>query len=418
MVSRGIVALAVLALCVVPLGACRTSDMLKLAYTDNDACSTCKFAVRVLSDMLCDPYVDNSVVQWHQLVCSQVSDKAQCRDLVRGLAPAAVQWLRMNADPETMCGSISVCGAAPHVTNPFKAQPKNQLHANRPNDMTCPLCMFVAGKVKEQMADPAFQDSIREASMAACAQLPEGMMQDTCNMFVEQYEMTYFKYLADLEPVEVCMMIGTCMDTALHKLQAERGAPLLQLSPAHLEPVRQIKQAIQAAAAAAPRNDHCETCKVVVQEMRTVVADPKLQAQIVDYAKQACSVFPSYQATCEADVEQYAPMAFGMVLAYLQPEQVCIQLKMCPPPSIFNMLNQALGLQTNLLGAKFASFSIITTHSTPTGITTITSSSSTDDLDDTADSSSVSSSSSPHQAKQITAKAKVHGPGLALPMAS
>jgi hypothetical protein len=41
--------------------------------------------------------------------------------------------------------------------------------------------------VKEQMADPAFQDSIREASMAACAQLPEGMMQDTCNMFVEQY---------------------------------------------------------------------------------------------------------------------------------------------------------------------------------------------------------------------------------------
>jgi hypothetical protein len=62
--------------------------------------------------------------------------------------------------------------------------------------------------------------------------------------------------------------------------------------------------------------------QVVVQEMRTVVADPKLQAQIVDYAKQACSVFPSYQATCEADVEQYAPMAFGMALAYLQPEQV------------------------------------------------------------------------------------------------
>lgn len=46
--------------------------------------------------------------------------RAQCRDLVRGLAPAAVQWLRLNADPETMCGSISVCGAVPHVTNPFK----------------------------------------------------------------------------------------------------------------------------------------------------------------------------------------------------------------------------------------------------------------------------------------------------------
>lgn len=44
--------------------------------------------------------------------------------------------------------------------------------------------------------------------------------------------------------------------------QAKHGAPLLQLSAAQLAPVRQIKQAIQAAAAGAPRNDQCETCKV------------------------------------------------------------------------------------------------------------------------------------------------------------
>lgn len=36
-------------------------------------------------------------------------------------------------------------------------------------------------------------------------------------------EMTYFKYLADLEPVEVCMMIGTCMDGALAQLEVRRG---------------------------------------------------------------------------------------------------------------------------------------------------------------------------------------------------
>jgi hypothetical protein len=62
--------------------------------------------------------------------------------------------------------------------------------------------------------------------------------------------------------------------------------------------------------------------QVVVQEMRQVVANPQIQGQIIDYAKQACSVFPSFQATCVADVDQYAPMAFGMILAYLQPEQV------------------------------------------------------------------------------------------------
>jgi hypothetical protein len=53
------------------------------------------------------------------------------------------------------------------------------------------VCM--SRQVKEQMADPAFQDNIRQASMAACAQLPEGVMQDTCDMFVEQYGETHWR---------------------------------------------------------------------------------------------------------------------------------------------------------------------------------------------------------------------------------
>lgn len=40
--------------------------------------------------------------------------------------------------------------------------------------------------------------------------------------------------------------------------QAGMKAPLLQLTPAQLAPIKQIKLAMQAA----PRNDHCETCKV------------------------------------------------------------------------------------------------------------------------------------------------------------
>jgi hypothetical protein len=35
--------------------------------------------------------------------------------------------------------------------------------------------------------------------------------------------MTYFKYLADLEPVEVCMMIGTCMDGVMGQLEVRRA---------------------------------------------------------------------------------------------------------------------------------------------------------------------------------------------------
>lgn len=111
--------------------------------------------------------------------------------------------------------------------------------------------------------------------------------------------------------------------------------------------------------------------------------------------------------------------------------QVCIQLQMCPAPSLFSTLHRAMSLQATLLGSKFASFSIITTSTpTVTGIATISSSS--DSVEDTADSSEVhatisssgdiveeaADSSVVHPSKLVRAKAKVHGPGLALPMAS
>lgn len=49
-------------------------------------------------------------------------------------------------------------------------------------------------------------------------------------------------------------------------------------------------------------------------------------------------------------MDQYAPLAFGTVLAYLQPEQVCKQLHMCPTPSA---VEQLLGLASALMPDKF-----------------------------------------------------------------
>ena len=42
-------------------------------------------------------------------------------------------------------------------------------------------------QVKAQINDPAFQQSVHDASLAACAQLPQGIMQDACTSFVEEY---------------------------------------------------------------------------------------------------------------------------------------------------------------------------------------------------------------------------------------
>jgi hypothetical protein len=217
-------------------------------------------------------------------------------------------------------------------------------------------------------------------------------------------EMTFFKYIGQMDPAEVCMMVGTCLDAAVARvgkpvpLQAQSVAAVGKLMAA----AGQVQGLMQAAN---PSNDHCDTCKVrlrcrrfcvqlvcsrdigaavrvavympvlrpmlachaveaardvlclsrtcvtnsksscyctvhhawlshlfvcfivlqpqvVITEMHQLVANPQIQVQLVDYAKQACALVPSFADSCQADVDQYAPMLFGMVLAYLQPEQV------------------------------------------------------------------------------------------------
>lgn len=57
------------------------------------------------------------------------------------------------------------------------------------------------------------------------------------------------------------LLVVLCRVALCVPLQAKRGVPLLQLSPEQLAPVKQIQAALQASAA--PRNDQCETCKVL-----------------------------------------------------------------------------------------------------------------------------------------------------------
>jgi hypothetical protein len=73
----------------------------QLAYTDNDVCSTCKFAVRMLSDMLCDPYVDDAVVSCHLRVIGVSADSnlmpASLLKLLLGIARMQGKQLHVHA---------------------------------------------------------------------------------------------------------------------------------------------------------------------------------------------------------------------------------------------------------------------------------------------------------------------------------
>lgn len=307
----------------------------------NDMCGTCKEAVRVMKDLMCDPVLEGDMTGWViDNLCPSTGDKKSCADIVNGIAPALFDWVRLGTDAEAMCAEVGVCGASlPSLFAAPQAKAKAR-RASDSNDMTCPLCMFVVSKVKDSLSDPVTRETIHDRTTAACAALPEGSMRDACTNWANTYEDTIFKFVDQMEASELCALLGSC--SLLDKLLATPMPRLSRGAIGALAPVTKAAVAAHANANGAVPNDNCDTCKMVVAEMHSALANPDLQAQVTEYAKAVCASMGSFADACKEHVDQYAPMAFGMVLAYLQPEQVCRQLHMCPQPSLAAQMLESL----------------------------------------------------------------------------
>ena len=59
------------------------------------------------------------------------------------------------------------------------------------------------------------------------------------------------------------------------------------------------------------------------------------QKEILEYAHDACHVFPGFEDQCETYVNMYGPLVMGIIQQYLQPDAMCSRLGFCPlPPAV------------------------------------------------------------------------------------
>ncbi|GFR40064.1 hypothetical protein Agub_g604 [Astrephomene gubernaculifera] len=79
-------------------------------------------------------------------------------------------------------------------------------------------------------------------------------------------------------------------------------------------------------------NDACDYCKMAVIEAHSLVSNPAVQAEMLNYTLAVCGQFPSFAEPCKLYVTMYAPLVFQLLEQYLVPDAVCAQTGMCPPP--------------------------------------------------------------------------------------
>lgn len=356
---------------------------------DTSACESCLVFGHILYDAVGDPYVESKLSEYLiGSICPNFDDKQSCEANVNNLVEALVAWMRANLEPEDLCHQAGLCatardalpGVPPTLSDllralasaaasspdnadappPPRAPPVDPTEQKKrsalsphlnpvdgPKDVTCPLCMFVLTKIKDALSDPITREKVHDAGLKACASLPGGdaakSIRDACVDFLERNEGEIYDFIDQTEPGDLCEKLNACMppahqvptlaalDDGTTRLYLDGYMPAGTMAMKMEQPLRRLS------------DGNCDVCLAVVKDLHRAIASPEVQDQATALAKQACDALPSgggggggasdLATQCKAGVDQYAPLVFGMALAYLQPATLCAQVHLCPAPS-------------------------------------------------------------------------------------
>jgi saposin len=282
-------------------------------------CDYCQDVVKTLDEFVSDPQTQQTISKYIEAAaCAGLPDnfKQMCKQEVPVLVASFAQSLSEALDPQGVCGLLGVCHGGKDLAQvtPFD----------------CPVCRVAVQMFVARLQDKEARAQVEGVMRAACAASnlpPEGKAK--CDSDVTDLFSALDGLLHDVDAEGVCAVFDFCAQP-----QGSRPAP---------EALRTLRSTLSAlgsgmpAVDAAPLRDQCQSCKTIVMEAAAILQDPKTQAELLEYAKQGCTIFQDFKDQCEAYVTLYGPLVFNMLISYLQPDFLCARLGYCPvgpPPMV------------------------------------------------------------------------------------
>ncbi|KAL4855593.1 putative sodium-coupled neutral amino acid transporter 7 [Chlorella vulgaris] len=283
-------------------------------------CDYCQEVVITLEKFVSDPQTQLQVVEYVEAaVCAGLPAQfAQiCIQEVPVLVAQAAQQLQQALDPKDTCGVFGVCpGSAAQLLGLTAEQ------ASSPFD--CPVCKVMVVAFVQRLQDREQRQQIEVDMRAACDNLDPATKQ-RCLLDVTNLFAALDNLLHDVNPEGVCRVFAFCDVQSSGTATAASVPPALRTLGAALS---QLATGGPARAAGA-NGDMCQDCKTIVMEAAAILQDPKTQTELLEYAKEGCTVFADFKDQCVQYVTLYGPLVFNMLISYLQPDMVCTRLGYC-----------------------------------------------------------------------------------------
>lgn len=322
--------------------------------SDDIPCALCEQLVKHLRDVLVANTTESEFKQVLEGFCKQSRGfKDECISIVDQYYHVIYSTLVNNLDANGTCFLIGVCPKGLDLTADAPIMPllpviapaevvitMKKLGANEPkfsqqqildmqlpidhlmgaanpNELVeggelCTLCEYMLHFIQESLATPATDDEIKHAVEGICTKLPHGVASQ-CRNFVEMYGDAVIALLIQgLNPRNVCPTMKMCPSNI------EKQEDIEVFHPVALNHGEQDKPT-------------CPLCLFAVEQAQAKIRDNKSKDNIKKVLDGLCSHLPSkLRVECVDFVETYSNELIDMLITDFKPEEICVQLKLCP----------------------------------------------------------------------------------------
>lgn len=229
----------------------------------------------------------------------------------------------------TLIGMVVAClafstSAAPALTRSQLVLPQA---VQQDQSQNCQLCLAAVTMGEGFLIGSGeVQDLIKSMTENLCGRFAAEQQQE-CTELVPAVAAGVIQWARTHWPAEkICESVDLCDAAALSTSQVMAMVD---------ESARMMEAANPGLQSAVGDGEKCDTCKLIVVQVATMLRDPKTQQEILVYAHEACHVFPGFETQCEMYVNMYGPLVMGVIQQYLQPDAMCGRLGFCPlPPAL------------------------------------------------------------------------------------
>lgn len=323
------------------------------------SCYNCQTTASVLRKRFDATTYEDFLIGLLQVCRKMDSLSDSCSMLVFKYYEDILKAVKADLTPQSVCHMSGQCTYRFHTHDEFDFPELVVGEVKASDDVPCEFCEQVITHLRDVLVANTTESEFYRVITGLCKQT--GKFKDECLHIAEEYYPVIYKFLvSDLQPDQICTMMGICGKRADEPISpllpqeiAIKANKLIGTDEANSYSTETIgrvavpKQAnvriMGAESDIAPLpiermfiqqpqgKAACSFCEYFLHYLQVELSDTKTEDAIRDAVEKACDRLPnSVEGECKQFVTQYGPAVIALLVQEIDPASVCPAMGLCP----------------------------------------------------------------------------------------